>query len=182
MTSPAVTYIDLNESLKQLRAELKREFPGTKFSVVRSRGTAYGYVSVRWVDGPTVTDVRAITCAYEGQGFDGMTDSTYSIEHTAADAQGNPITVHHATRGISTHRDISPELANQLIARIAQYWGGINKPPVAVPSVWRGETYPGHKLEPAEMGHQNIRMDIDRLDWHTAIHRAAGGDYIRSAE
>lgn len=170
MIAPSV-YVSLDDTLKLLRAELKREFPGTKFSIRRSRGTGYGYVHVGWTDGPTDAEVSAITRGYEGEGFDGMTDCRYSIEHVGADAKGSPVRIHHGTRGILTSRKLSAALVNTLIARVVSYWGGVENPPVAVEGSW------GYTLRP-EVGHLNIRADV-ALDWHAAIHRAAGGSYIR---
>ena len=57
-------YVDLDETIRRMKAELRREFPATRFSVrrnPRNRGTPYGYVSVRWTDGPTTKRVKEIT-------------------------------------------------------------------------------------------------------------------------
>lgn len=166
-------YWTLDESIAQLRAELKREFPGVKFSVTRARGTAYGWVRVSWVDGPTGSDVRAITAAYEGSGFDGMTDSSYTITHVAADSSGNPVTVHHGIRSINTDRKLSADYVNSLIPRIVAYWGGVD--PATVPVAVQ-DTY-GYSLVGADCW-RPIRPDLD-LDWQSAIYRAADGAYMK---
>lgn len=70
--------LDPVESGKALRKALRNEFPGTKFSVRMSRGTAYGYFTVQWTDGPTAEAVHGVTDRFQGETFDGMTDS---VEH-----------------------------------------------------------------------------------------------------
>jgi len=64
------------ETGKALRKALKAAFPGVKFSVKMSRGTAYGSFSISWTDGPNTSAVNVIADAFAGKGFDGMTDST----------------------------------------------------------------------------------------------------------
>lgn len=64
------------ESSRLLRKALRRAFPLARFSVRMSRGTGYGNCHVAWTGGPTGDEVRSVTDHFEGQGFDGMTDST----------------------------------------------------------------------------------------------------------
>jgi hypothetical protein len=54
-----------------LRIELKKAFPGVKFSI----RSDYNSVRIAWTDGPTTDHVKAITGKYEGGHFDGMDDS-----------------------------------------------------------------------------------------------------------
>jgi hypothetical protein len=113
--APAVRHVSLDETLDLFRRELKLAFPGVKFRIRRSRGTGYGYVSVSYTDGPVARDVDAIASAYEGAGFDGSTDSQFSIEHVAADGEGNPVVLRYGTKGIHVTREISPaRLANAM--------------------------------------------------------------------
>ena len=64
---------------KAMRAALREAFPGVKFSVRMSRGTAWGSFSVNWTDGPTSAKVEEITRQFVGKTFDGMDDSTHYI-------------------------------------------------------------------------------------------------------
>lgn len=105
---PAKEY-SLDQTLALLRADLKRSFPGVKFSVVRARGTAYGWVSVTYEGGPAYELVTAITDGYEGQRFDGMDDSYHTKYHVEPDAQGKMHRVIFATRGINVTRLRVPE-------------------------------------------------------------------------
>lgn len=76
------------EGAKLLRAELKRAFPGTKFSVQLSRGTAYGYCDVTYKDGPALSEVDRIADGFEGRGFDGSIDMAYSKETSYCPVHG----------------------------------------------------------------------------------------------
>jgi hypothetical protein len=54
-----------------IRRQLKNAFPDTKFSV----RMIHDEIRISWFDGPSGTEVRAITDKYEEGHFDGMTDS-----------------------------------------------------------------------------------------------------------
>src|SRR5207302_113187 len=54
-----------------IRIELKRTFPATKFSV----RSDYNSVDISWDLGPTVKEVELITGKYQEGHFNGMTDS-----------------------------------------------------------------------------------------------------------
>lgn len=122
-----VKYFDLKATLKLMKAELKRAFPATKFFVRCSRGTGYGYVSLKWTNGPTQERVTSITNGYQGSGFDGMTDCSYVITHVEADENGAPVTIHYGIKGIDCSRKISPAFARRLSAQVAVYYG-VNVP------------------------------------------------------
>jgi len=67
-------YVSVTDTAKLIRAALRREFPGIKFSV-RSRSYAGGAsIDVCWTDGPQKAAVEEVTGSYAGAGFDGMTD------------------------------------------------------------------------------------------------------------
>lgn len=53
-------YVNSRERAKQFRRDLKRTFPGTKFSVRCDTGTAWNWISVEWSDGPTQDEVSAM--------------------------------------------------------------------------------------------------------------------------
>ncbi len=61
---------------KNALIELKRAFPGVKFSARTSRYSGGDSMTVRWTDGPTSKQVDEIVDRYQGCDFDGMTDST----------------------------------------------------------------------------------------------------------
>lgn len=55
---------------KNIRIQLKREFPGFKFSVRSDHNS----VRISWDEGPTTDQVEAITSRYKAGRFDGMSD------------------------------------------------------------------------------------------------------------
>lgn len=62
-----------DQAAKNIRRDLKKHFPGVKFSV-RSDRRGGSSVSIRWTDGPTEKQVSEITDRYAEGSFDGMTD------------------------------------------------------------------------------------------------------------
>lgn len=78
-----------------IRVELKRSFPGIRFSV----RSDYSSVRVAWTNGPTTAEVESITSKYKAGHFDGMTDCyEYDADQTFAKVFGSP-------RYVSTSRD-----------------------------------------------------------------------------
>ena len=59
---------------KNIRTELKRGFPGIKFSVTSDVYSGGDSVDVRWYMGPTVKEVEKITGKYQEGSFNGMED------------------------------------------------------------------------------------------------------------
>lgn len=57
-----------------IRAELKNNFEGFKFSVTADTFANGNAVRINWVDGPTVEQVESFTSKYQYGHFDGMTD------------------------------------------------------------------------------------------------------------
>lgn len=99
---PAAEYIDITGVAAIVRGELKREFPGTKFSVRISRYSMGSNCRVSWTDGPTTRQVDAVIGRFGGTTFDGMDDSTH--HH---DSEWNGRRVHFAGMGPSTDRDVT---------------------------------------------------------------------------
>ena len=59
---------------KNIRTELKKAFPGVKFSVRSESYSGGDSIHVYWTDGPTADEVSKITDRYERGKFDGMND------------------------------------------------------------------------------------------------------------
>lgn len=74
-------FIDTAETSKFIRTELKRAFPGVKFSVRLSRYSGGSSIYVKWTDGPTKQAVEKIVGGLSGSGFDGMIDLKFSHYH-----------------------------------------------------------------------------------------------------
>ena len=161
--------VSLDDSLRALKAELRREFPTTNFSIRRSRGTGYGYVSVQWTDGPKADAVREICAHYEGERFDGMTDSASPLFTIDADAEGNLRRVCHGIRGCLTSRHYSPELRADVLRRLIDR--------CACPSLLDAERLVLRTLEDAELIRRcaHVRLWGEWID--TLVHRALEDRY-----
>jgi hypothetical protein len=68
------TTYNATEAAKFVRIALKKAFPGIKFSVTSRRHT----IDIVWTDGPIDPQVKTVTNAFSGMGFDTMQDmNTY---------------------------------------------------------------------------------------------------------
>lgn len=75
---PKAETVSAVDAAKIIRARLKAEYPGVRFSVRKERGS--GSLRITWTDGPTEEDVKALA-RLDGQGFDGMIDLRYYKTH-----------------------------------------------------------------------------------------------------
>lgn len=66
--------ISVASTAKLVRAELKKEFSGTIFSVRSKSYSGGASIRVEWTDGPTSKAVDQIVWKYRGASFDGMID------------------------------------------------------------------------------------------------------------
>lgn len=98
---------------KNIRAELKKYFPKTKFSV---RKQYYSTYHVSWTDGPTVEEVESIINKYETSRFDSYTDYHYS--------ETSPFNVVYGGADyVFTHRDYSDEIIALAIKSLIDKYG-----------------------------------------------------------
>lgn len=97
------TGISYITATKNIRKELKKAFPGIKFSVNSSGYSGGNSIDVRWIDGPTVKDIQALIGKYEKGNFDGMTDS-YNY-----DRRNVWVEVFGGTKYLNTRRSYSDE-------------------------------------------------------------------------
>jgi len=70
-------YLSCAETAKLIRAQLKIEFPGVKFSVKSKTYSGGASITVGWTDGPTGKQVDSVVGVFAGSGFDGMIDMKY---------------------------------------------------------------------------------------------------------
>lgn len=139
MTHTSPRYVPVTEVAKLVRKALKARFPATRFSVRSDSYAGGASIRVGWVDGPTETEVREVTQAYAGAGFDGMIDLKVYAEHwlhpdgtvTLAHREGttgsfteiigDPIgptaeLVRFGADYVPTQRSISPEWREEILA------------------------------------------------------------------
>ncbi|MBV2191600.1 MULTISPECIES: LPD29 domain-containing protein [Providencia] len=98
---------------KNIRADLKKHFPKTKFSV---RKQYYSSYHISWTDGPTVDEVESIVNKYETSRFDSYTDYHYS--------ESSPFNVVYGGADyVFTHRDYSDEIIALAIKSLIDKYG-----------------------------------------------------------
>lgn len=76
--TPSADWIAAAGVAKLVRARVKADFPGVKFSVRTSTYSMGASITVSWCDGPTTKEVDEAVRQYGGSGFDGSIDLKYS--------------------------------------------------------------------------------------------------------
>lgn len=137
---------------KNIRAILRRAFPGEKFSVQKR---SWGSVSIQWEDGPTEEQVRGLVDRFRSGSFDGSQD-LYVSETTPWNA------VFGGTQYLNLTRFHSPALITCAIAEVMAQLSdiGIGTPTAedyAAGRLWDIEVPGAHGLESL------IRMRASRL-------------------
>ncbi|WLZ51947.1 hypothetical protein QPR65_22705 (plasmid) [Enterobacter hormaechei] len=98
---------------KNIRAELKKTFPGVKFSVKKH---SYDSVGITWTDGPTTAEVEAVTDKYEDGKFNSMED-IYEYNRSAfTDIFGG-------VKYVNTRREYSDEFVTKGIEKTREKFG-----------------------------------------------------------
>ena len=98
---------------KEIRKELKQNFPGIKFKVVSDNFAGGDSVNVSWIDGPTSDRVDLITKKYQYGHFDGMQDM-YEYSNSRDDIP--------QAKYVQTNREMSDETRAKIIAEHNAEW------------------------------------------------------------
>lgn len=77
---PVVEHKHRVTAAKNIRIELKRFFPGVKFSVTSETFSMGDAIRISWTGGPEARDVETTTNKYSTGKFDSMEDCAYDIE------------------------------------------------------------------------------------------------------
>lgn len=104
---------------KNIRIELKRAFPGVKFSVKSRKFSIGDEIDVMWTDGPQSKQVDVITERYSVGSLDGMTDC-YHYAAAFTEAFGDAKFIH-------TSREYSDRFVGMMLDRISRRHGGDRK-------------------------------------------------------
>jgi len=113
--------LSAKEVAVEIRGQLKRAFPGQKFSV-RSKSFAGGSsVDIEWTDGPLTEQVNKVIGRWERRGFDGMTDSTFYRD--PVEWQGELVMTHCF---VMCQRSWSLEYTRQRYEATLKKWGLTN--------------------------------------------------------
>jgi hypothetical protein len=97
-----------------LRRELKRQFPGHKFSVRSDCFSGGDSIDISWTLGPTNEEVKRITNKYSEGSFNGM-DDIYEYDHSLWP------TMFGGAKYVHTHRGLG-EAANVVAAALCDLW------------------------------------------------------------
>lgn len=157
------------QAIKNIRRDLKKHFPKTKFSV----RSDYSSARIRWTDGPTDDQVSAIVDRYKAGRFNGMSDS-YDFEASAfGDVFGD-------IQYIFTTRERSPELIGHAIEQAFTRYGvdlqDIEKP--TAEDFSRGRLW-NVRICTEMQGADNLQAMVNRLAWTTAV---VDGQMVEVAE
>lgn len=155
-------YISTADTAKLIRKALQRAYPGQKFYVRSQSYSGGASIHVYWQDGPTETEVKQITCPFEGAGFDGMIDlkfyyAAWLMPDGTVSAVSTPGTegsrgiypriedqpkphpnakrVHFMADFIFLHRSFSRELVEQIAQRVHKRTGW-NTPEIISREMW----------------------------------------------
>jgi len=108
-------YITCADTAKLMRAALKAQFPGVKFSVRSDVYSGGASIRVTWTDGPFANDVEKIAKRYEGATFDGMIDlKEYHSSLVYFDGDPVPKLVHYGSDYVFCDRNLSDEYTQAL--------------------------------------------------------------------
>ena len=111
-------YLSCSETAKLIRAALRESFPGVKFSVRSSVYSGGASINIRYTDGPTYEQVKAVAGMFEGAYFDGMTDYK-GLNYGSLD--GNE--VRFGADFIFVNRDFSLEFMESNVRAACEYYG-----------------------------------------------------------
>jgi hypothetical protein len=111
-------YLSCAETAKLVRAALKESFPGIKFSVTSSVYSMGASINVKYVNGPTVDQVKAVVSNFEGSYFDGMTDYKGSNYNSM-----NGVNVSFGANFIFVDRKYSITFFEGAVQAVCKYYG-----------------------------------------------------------
>jgi hypothetical protein len=95
--------ISTTATAKLARADLKRAFPQTKFSVTSKKYAGGSSIDVRWDGGPTSKQVQGVAGKYHGSSFDPMQDL---LEPTGAPYINHFIFFHRSLPDATVEREM----------------------------------------------------------------------------
>jgi hypothetical protein len=114
-----VTYLSTADTAKLIRAELKKAFPKTTFSVRSKVYSGGSSIRVTWSDGPTDAAVQSLLNRFRGSDFDGMQDMKISREAVWLDGRRVRMGADH----IFTKRSYSHAFAAHVARSVALKYG-----------------------------------------------------------
>lgn len=111
-------YISVTETAKLVRAALKDNFKGIKFSVRSSSYAGGASIDVSWVDGPCMADVDRVVKGFQGATFDSSIDLK---SYVTGELNGEE--VHFGTDYVMTHRKTTYAFVEAIAMQFCQRFG-----------------------------------------------------------
>lgn len=142
---------------KNIRLELKANFPGVKFGVRTERFSMGDSIDVKWTDGPTSIQVDSIIQKYSAGSFDGMVD-LYTYSHTDFTKK------HGDAKYVMGQRSFSDFFVGRAIAALKKEYNATEVPTV--------EDYNNGKADGTPIG--NTQGD-QHWEWQSLITRWCSG-------
>jgi hypothetical protein len=115
---PAPRWISVADTAKLVRAALRKEFPGVRFSVRSKSYSGGASIDVSWQDGPPTKAIERVAKRFEGSSFDGMIDLK-----THHDSILDGEAVSFAADYVFCQRDTSRQLLEQVIPVAKKKYG-----------------------------------------------------------
>lgn len=117
-------YLSCAETAKLVRATLKKQFPGVKFTVRSDTYAGGASIRVGWLDGPTEKDVKAQVGQYECSTFDPMIDLKSCLPPTLlANEDGTYEQVSYGPDWVFCNRNLSPEFEASIAQTYFEEYG-----------------------------------------------------------
>ena len=144
-TMEQTKYMDVTAVAKLVRRSLKEAFPDVKFSVRSKSYSGGSSIRVRWTDGPSEPEVKAVVERFEGGYVDGMTDYKGGYVHEL-----NGERVDFLCDFIFTERKFSREAYSQALEHVWEMWGSGPIPKLSGGAAGYWDLDPDPYLENAE--------------------------------
>lgn len=153
------------EMTRHMKDILAAKFPGVKFSVRASRGTAYGWYSVDWTDGPLSADVdEVLSCMVYSQ-FNSIDDSMRPTGRGPYLWNGKLYMP--SAKSINTQRRLSEVYARRVANSVHARYGNATKP---TGSFTKGDWY----NQPV-FANDSFGQYRDEDSWQHVVYSASGG-------
>jgi len=111
-------YVNVVDTAKLIRKDLKANFPNQKFSVRSDKYAGGASIDINWTDGIDIPSVDEIVSQYKGAHFDGMIDLQTYVSH-----EKDGKLYRYGSDYVSCHRDISEEMATRIANEVAELAG-----------------------------------------------------------
>lgn len=145
---------NVKQTAAALRRYFKAQFPGSAISVRMATGSAHGWLSIAWTDGPTAVEVEAAARPFQSAYFDGMDDAYHRIPQAGPER--------YSCRGITTQRTMSEAAAKGLA-------GVINDADRAQPARTAGNRIEGSAVSVHAAGRLDVQNVQDEEPGQTPV-------------